>query len=121
MGPVPESSFPPSTICSLDEMASSSSDGFEIAIENLTFSFGQDATPSLSNVNIHLPKGSRTLLVGANGGRFMCAHACMCAAVLMISVCEHSWEVNIASNPRGQAADLDPGHGRPYQGKRCVS
>ena len=41
---------------------------YEISIDNLTYSHVPDAPPSLSNVNIHLPKGSRTILVGANGG-----------------------------------------------------
>ncbi|KAI0658559.1 P-loop containing nucleoside triphosphate hydrolase protein [Cubamyces menziesii] len=40
---------------------------YEISIDNLTYSHVPDAPPSLSNVNIHLPKGSRTILVGANG------------------------------------------------------
>jgi len=39
----------------------------EIFVKNLTYNHGSSASPSLSNVNITLPKGSRTLLIGANG------------------------------------------------------
>ena len=42
----------------------------EILVQNLTYSHDRDpSTPaSLSDINISLPKGSRTLLIGANGG-----------------------------------------------------
>jgi ABC-type multidrug transport system fused ATPase/permease subunit len=49
---------------SKDKMA----DSPEIFVRNLTFSHSPAAPPSLSDVNITLPKGSRTLLIGANGG-----------------------------------------------------
>lgn len=40
----------------------------EIFIQNLTYFHDPSGLPSLSNINISLPKGSRTLLIGANGG-----------------------------------------------------
>jgi len=39
----------------------------EITVQNLTYSHGPSVPASLSNINIALPKGSRTLLIGANG------------------------------------------------------
>ena len=39
-----------------------------IHIQNLTFNHRNDNQPALSNVNLSLPPGSRTLLIGANGG-----------------------------------------------------
>lgn len=47
----------------------------EIYVNNLTFQHNQldkDATPSLIDINLALPKGSRTILVGANGGEPSC-------------------------------------------------
>uniref|UniRef100_A0A8H8CM06 ABC transporter domain-containing protein n=1 Tax=Psilocybe cubensis TaxID=181762 RepID=A0A8H8CM06_PSICU len=38
-----------------------------IAASNLTYSYNSFSPPSLIDVNISLPKGSRTILVGANG------------------------------------------------------
>jgi CCR4-NOT complex subunit CAF16 len=40
----------------------------EIFVQNLTYFHDPSGPPSLSGVNISLPKGSRTLLIGANGG-----------------------------------------------------
>ncbi|KAI0265098.1 P-loop containing nucleoside triphosphate hydrolase protein [Gloeopeniophorella convolvens] len=39
----------------------------EVFIQNLTYSHGPSAPASLVNININLPKGSRTILIGANG------------------------------------------------------
>ncbi|KAI0248665.1 P-loop containing nucleoside triphosphate hydrolase protein [Lactifluus subvellereus] len=39
----------------------------EVFVQNLTYSYGPSAPPTLSDINISLPKGSRTLLIGANG------------------------------------------------------
>ncbi|KAF8484463.1 P-loop containing nucleoside triphosphate hydrolase protein [Russula ochroleuca] len=39
----------------------------EILVQNLTYSHDPSAPASLSDINISLPKGSRTLLIGANG------------------------------------------------------
>ena len=41
---------------------------YEISIDHLTYTHREGDSPSLSNVTIHLPKGPRTILVGANGG-----------------------------------------------------
>lgn len=41
---------------------------YEISVDKLTYAHAQETEPSLSDVNLHLPKGSRTILVGANGG-----------------------------------------------------
>ena len=40
----------------------------EIFVQNLTYFHDPSGLPTLSNINISLPKGSRTLLIGANGG-----------------------------------------------------
>ena len=41
----------------------------DISAKQLTYSHTPDAPPSLRNISIHLPPGSRTILCGANGGR----------------------------------------------------
>lgn len=41
---------------------------YEISIGGLTYKHSPIDSPSLSNVSMKLPKGSRTILVGANGG-----------------------------------------------------
>lgn len=51
--------FTPETMSSTD---------FEISISHLTYSHKPDDPPSLIDISIYLPKGSRTILVGANGG-----------------------------------------------------
>ncbi|KAF8639728.1 hypothetical protein AX17_000990 [Amanita inopinata Kibby_2008] len=38
-----------------------------ISVANLTYAHNSDSAPALLDVNLHLPPGSRTLLVGANG------------------------------------------------------
>ncbi|KAF8231910.1 hypothetical protein L208DRAFT_39103 [Tricholoma matsutake] len=40
-----------------------------VSVSNLTYSHSTAAQPSLLDINLHLPQGSRTILVGANGGR----------------------------------------------------
>ncbi|KAI0291758.1 P-loop containing nucleoside triphosphate hydrolase protein [Russula brevipes] len=42
-------------------------DSAEIFVQKLTYHHDPSAPPSLSDININLPKGSRTLLIGANG------------------------------------------------------
>ncbi|KAH9973010.1 P-loop containing nucleoside triphosphate hydrolase protein [Lactifluus volemus] len=39
----------------------------EIFVQNLTYKHDRTTTPALSDINISLPKASRTLLIGANG------------------------------------------------------
>lgn len=39
-----------------------------ITVQNLTFSHRSALAPSLIDITLHIPKGSRTVLVGANGG-----------------------------------------------------
>jgi CCR4-NOT complex subunit CAF16 len=47
----------------------------EVFVQNLTYSHDRFAPPALSDINISLPKGSRTLLIGANGGgHFACSN-----------------------------------------------
>ncbi|KAI0320210.1 P-loop containing nucleoside triphosphate hydrolase protein [Amylostereum chailletii] len=41
---------------------------FEIEVQNLTYAHNGTSSASLKDVSLHLPKGSRTILVGANGG-----------------------------------------------------
>ena len=48
--------------------------GSEIFVQNLTFSFAPlrpEVPPSLVDISLALPKGSRTILIGANGGRWL--------------------------------------------------
>lgn len=40
-----------------------------ISVSQLTYLHNRDSPPSLEDVSIHLPPGSRTILVGANGGQ----------------------------------------------------
>ena len=61
--------FLATTLDTMAEAPLSTAGGFEILVENLTYHHAPGAPPSLSDVNIHLPKGSRALLVGANGGK----------------------------------------------------
>lgn len=42
---------------------------FAIDITGLNFEFPHATTPSLIDVDLHLPKGSRCILIGANGGK----------------------------------------------------
>jgi len=40
---------------------------YAIAVDKLTYHHGTSNQPSLSNISLHLPQGSRTIIVGANG------------------------------------------------------
>lgn len=44
---------------------------YEVDIEHLTYNHTPSVPPSLIDVSIKLPKGSRTILVGANGGELV--------------------------------------------------
>lgn len=46
----------------------------EITVQNLTYHHDPSAPASLSDINIDLAKGSRTLLIGANGGVYFTHH-----------------------------------------------
>lgn len=39
-----------------------------VSVTNLTYSYHPGSPPSLLDINLNLPRGSRTLIVGANGG-----------------------------------------------------
>lgn len=39
-----------------------------ISVSNLTYAYNSFSPPSLVDINIALPPGSRTILIGANGG-----------------------------------------------------
>lgn len=39
-----------------------------IDVSKLTYRHNPDIGPSLIDVDLHLPRGSRTIIVGANGG-----------------------------------------------------
>ena len=52
--------------------ASSGVLGLEISAQNLTYKHTPDVEPSLVDISFQLPKGSRTILIGANGGTFLC-------------------------------------------------
>lgn len=59
----------------------------EIFVQNLTYFHDPSGPPpSLSDINISLPKGSRTLLIGANGG----VHSVI---AIDISVYQHSFSL----------------------------
>lgn len=47
---------------------SMTANAFEIAVDNLTFQHNSAPEPALKDINLHLPKRSRTVLIGANGG-----------------------------------------------------
>lgn len=49
----------------------STTNAFEIAVEGLTFQHNSAPEPALKDINLFLPKGSRTVLIGANGGAFL--------------------------------------------------
>ena len=51
--------------------ASSGVLGLEISAQNLTYKHTPDVEPSLVDISFQLPKGSRTILIGANGGMFL--------------------------------------------------
>ncbi|KAF9222029.1 P-loop containing nucleoside triphosphate hydrolase protein [Gyrodon lividus] len=40
---------------------------YTIAVDGLTYCHDPNSSPSLSNISLHLPPGSRTIIVGANG------------------------------------------------------
>ncbi|KAI6047206.1 P-loop containing nucleoside triphosphate hydrolase protein [Pisolithus marmoratus] len=42
-------------------------DQYTISVDGLTYCHDPKSPPSLSNISLHLPEGSRTILVGANG------------------------------------------------------
>jgi CCR4-NOT complex subunit CAF16 len=42
---------------------------YTITVESLTYLHIPNEPPSLDNITFHLPPGSRTILVGANGGK----------------------------------------------------
>lgn len=46
-----------------------SADTPAIDVEHLTFAHKSDSAPVLIDLNLQLPRGSRTLLIGANGGQ----------------------------------------------------
>jgi ABC-type bacteriocin/lantibiotic exporter with double-glycine peptidase domain len=55
--------------CITDIMSSPSNHRSDISVRQLTYSHTPDTPPSLRNISIHLPPGSRTILCGANGGQ----------------------------------------------------
>ena len=77
---------------------------YEISIDNLTYSHTPGSAPSLSNVNIHLPKGSRTILVGANGGTSrICSQTLENQGTFLQRGSprySRSWRANVSSQPR---------------------
>lgn len=46
---------------------------YAIAVDGLTYNHGTNDLPSLSDISLHLPPGSRTIIVGANGGMYFTA------------------------------------------------
>lgn len=90
----------------------------EIFIQNLTYFHDPSGPPSLRDVNISLPKGSRTLLIGANGGvhfRLTTIDISVYQTLVFIS-----WEINPASNSSGQATRLIRGSTNPNKRARCL-
>ncbi len=90
----------------------------EISVQNLTYSHGPSVPASLSNINIALPKGSRTLLIGANGGVHSPHNNRWPRLLMLIFI---SWEINTASNFGRQAAGNIQRGASPSEGMRRVS
>jgi ABC-type uncharacterized transport system ATPase subunit len=70
--------------------------------------------PALANVNLQLPAGSRTLLIGANGGQSLLLHTTSSYSSA------HSRKVNPPPDPRGQEAHQHSWHRRQGKGLRRV-
>ena len=70
-----------------------------IAVHGLTYYHdGTSDAPSLSDISLQLPSGSRTVIVGANGG--MCFAACSREPENIKGTSTHSGEIHFAANPR---------------------
>lgn len=39
-----------------------------VSVSSLTYSHNPPSPPALLDIDLHLPRGSRTIIVGANGG-----------------------------------------------------
>jgi len=91
----------------------------EIIVQNLTYSHASSASPSLSNINITLPKGSRTLLIGANGG----VHSPLVKidGLVYQHFVLNSREINTTSNFGGEATRHIRGHASLDKGARRLS
>ncbi len=87
----------------MGDTLNASADGYEIYINNLTYTHRKGASPSLSDVNIRLPKGSRTILVGANGGKQLFRQ--------YINVLQCSLFVDVFST----LPDMQPGNPRSFR------
>ena len=109
----------------MGETLNASPNGYEVSIGNLTYTHREGASPSLSDVNIHLPKGSRTILVGANGGKqsllvkqMRCSAYDLCMYSRSLLIC--SREIHAPSDFGRQTPHILSWDGRQYQGQRCV-
>jgi ABC-type uncharacterized transport system ATPase subunit len=71
-----------------------------IEAKSLTYkhvSHNDGIPPALVDLSLGLPKGSRTLLIGANGGKLKSEH------VMSMKLIHGSWKINIASDTCGKA------------------
>jgi CCR4-NOT complex subunit CAF16 len=73
-----------------------SDEATDISVLNLTYSHTNSASPSLLDISLHLPRGSRTILIGANGGRLkpLLLHASLTQLL--------SWEIHIVADLGGE-------------------
>jgi hypothetical protein len=92
----------------------------EILVQNLTYSHNPSEPPSLSGINISLSKGSRTLLIGANGG-VLSASLRSDQRQRFLTLVFISRQVNTASNSSRQAASHIKRGTNPNKGVRCFS
>lgn len=90
----------------------------EILVHNLTFSFtptDPGVSPSLVDVSLQLPKGSRTILIGANGGTSVSQESSFTFEQISCS-----WKINAFADSSGQEASVQRWHRCKDQGPGCV-
>jgi CCR4-NOT complex subunit CAF16 len=55
----------------------------DIYVKKLSYSHTPSSPPSLRNISIYLPPGSRTIICGANGGQ---CDTCLCEQIAIVSL-----------------------------------
>ena len=70
---------------------------YAISVANLSYSHNSFSPPALRDITLHLPPGSRTILIGANGG-------VMDTSPVYPSLIFFSWQIHLASIIGGQKA-----------------
>ncbi len=72
-----------------------------ISVNSLTYAHNSFSEPSLVDVRLHLPKGSRTILIGANGGSYTLILLWYNTPELI--TIPISWQVHPLADPRWKA------------------